>query len=84
MQYRCGYCKLEYPWGYHEGTLEATVTEATAHPVAAEYPHSTLNDTPTCSSLSGTVLDETHVPVKRNLDVYVFATSLCRDASQKF
>ena len=37
------------------------MTEATAHPVAVQYPQSTFNGTPTCSSLSGTVLDETHI-----------------------
>ena len=34
------------------------------HPVtadSAEYPHSTLNGTPTCSSYIGTALYETHV-----------------------
>ena len=40
-------------WGYSD----ATVTkgwEATAQAVAAEYPHSALNSTATCSSHSGT------------------------------
>ena len=34
---------------------------ATMHAVAAAYGHSTLKGTPTCSSLSGTVLCETFV-----------------------
>ena len=38
-----------------------TVIEATMHEVAAEYPHSTLKGTPTCSNHSGTALHETSV-----------------------
>ena len=39
-----------------------TVTRAAVHAVAAaEYPHSTINGTPTCSSHIGAVLYETHV-----------------------
>ena len=41
--------------------VDATMTEATAHAVAAEYPHSTLNGTLNCSSHSGTALYETHL-----------------------
>ena len=53
-------------WGYSD----AFVLEATVHVVAAEYPHSTLNGTATCSSHSCTVLYETHVCGQGNLDVY--------------
>ena len=52
-QYRCGYCKLEY----FCGDSDATVTESIAHPVAVEYPHSTFNDTLTCSSHFAGVLN---------------------------
>ena len=48
---------LEYLGGY----TDATVTEATVHPVAAEYPHSTLNGTQTCSSHISTALYETYL-----------------------
>ena len=47
-----------------EGTmrvLDTTETEVTAHPVAAEYPQTTLNGTPTCSCPIGSVLYKTHV-----------------------
>ena len=47
-----------------EGTKaysDATVTGATAHPVAAEYTYSTRNSTSTCSNHIGTALYETHV-----------------------
>ena len=40
---------------------DATVTEAAVYPVATEYPHSTLNNTPACSCHINTVLYETHV-----------------------
>ena len=40
---------------------DATVTGATAHPVAAESPHRTLKGTVSCSNHSGTALYETHV-----------------------
>ena len=46
------------------GYSDATVTKgwaATAHAVAAEYPHSTLNGTVTCSSHSSTAYYETYV-----------------------
>ena len=43
------------------GYSDATVTGATMHAVAAEYGHSTLKGTPSCSSLSGTVLCDTFV-----------------------
>ena len=42
-------------------TFKLTVTEATGHAVAAEYPHSTHNGTPICKNHSGTVLYETHI-----------------------
>ena len=42
---------------------DATVTEATVHTVAAEYPHSTLNGTLTCSSHISTALYEPHIHV---------------------
>ena len=44
-------------WRYSD----ATVIGANVHQVAAEYPHSTLNGIPTCSSHSGTALYETHL-----------------------
>ena len=47
---------LRVLWGYSD----ATVTEATMHTVAAEYPHSTLNGTPTWSSHSGIALWDPH------------------------
>ena len=40
---------------------DTTVTGATVHAVAADYSHSTLSGTPTCSSHSGTALYETHI-----------------------
>ena len=48
-------------WSTIEGIMrilnsDATVTKATLQAVASEYSHSTLNDTPTCSNLSGDVL----------------------------
>ena len=45
------------------GYSDAALTEVTAHPVAAVYPHSTVNGTLTCISHSGTLhtLYETHV-----------------------
>ena len=53
-QYLWGYSKFKYfmrvPWGY----FAATVTEATAHAVAAEYPKSALKATLTSSSHSDT------------------------------
>ena len=48
---------LRVQWGYSD----ATVTLAAVHPVAAEYPHSTLNGILTCSSHIGTALYKTHV-----------------------
>ena len=59
-QYHCAHCKLEYLrvlWRYSD----ATVTGATMHAVAVEYPHSTLKCTPPCSSQSGTVKYETYI-----------------------
>ena len=38
-----------------------TMTEATAHPVAAEYPNNSLKGTATCRSHIGSALYETHV-----------------------
>ena len=46
---------------------DATVTGTTPHPVAAEYPHSTLNSTPTFSSYISIVLYETHVAGKEEI-----------------
>ena len=34
-QYRCSYCKLEYLREYYVGTLDATVTRATMHPLVS-------------------------------------------------
>ena len=48
-----------------DGTLHATVTRATANTVAAEYPHNTLNGTPSCSSHISTMLYETHLAGKK-------------------
>ena len=59
--YCCGYCKLRVPLRVLLGYLDATVIEATVHPVAVEYPHNTPNGTPTCSSHVGTALYDTHV-----------------------
>ena len=42
-------------WNTTEGAMgytDTTVTEATAHELAAEYPHSTLNSTPTAVALA--------------------------------
>ena len=67
-QYRCGYCQLIVPlwvlWGY----ADVTVIEATAHAVAVEYSHSTLNSTLTCSSYIGTLLYETQVASQEESD----------------
>ena len=50
---RCGYCKsqvlLKVLWGYSDAIVTKS-WEATAHAVAADYPHSTLNGTTTSSS----------------------------------
>ena len=40
---------------------DAAVIAAIAHAAAAEYPHSTLKGTPTCSNHSGTALHDIHV-----------------------
>ena len=40
---------LRVLWGYSD----ATVKEATVHPIVIEHPHSILNSTPTCSSQIG-------------------------------
>ena len=52
-------------WNIFEVTMRvllyATVTGDTAHAVAAKYPPSTQNDTPTCSGYSSAALYETHV-----------------------
>ena len=63
MQYCCGYCRMAYPQA-------ATAWMVPTITVAAEYPHSTLKGTPTCSSHRGTALYETYVAGWRNLDVY--------------
>ena len=52
-KYRSDYCKLDL-----RGYSVATVTGATMHAVAAEYPHCTLTATPTCCSHRGTMLYE--------------------------
>ena len=49
-QYCSGCFKLRVPLMVLRGYTDATVTGATAHAVAAGYPHSTLKGTPTCSS----------------------------------
>ena len=41
--------------------MTLAVREATAHPVAAQYPHCAINSTPTSSSHIGTTLYKTHV-----------------------
>ena len=38
--------------------------------ITAAYPQSSLNGTPTCSSLNGTTSYVTYVVGERNLDVY--------------
>ena len=53
--------RILHVWGHSD----ATVTEATAHPVPAQYPHGICNGTPTCSSHIGTVLYETHIAIQR-------------------
>ena len=45
------------------GYSDATVTEETAHPKAAEYPHRNLKGTPTRSNHNGTAICETYVAV---------------------
>ena len=49
------------PWRVLCGYSDATVTGATLHAVAREYPCSTLQGTQTCSSHSGIVSQETYV-----------------------
>ena len=46
-------------WSTVEGALR--VRRSTVHALAAAYPQSTLNGTPTCSILNGTVSYETYV-----------------------
>ena len=53
----------------------ATVTGATTHADAAEYPHSTLNGTPTYSSHSGTAFHETYVTDQEKSD-YIYMLTL--------
>ena len=57
--HRCGYCMLEYLWRYSV----ATMTEASAHAIAAEYLQNILKGTPTIRSHShsGTALYETYI-----------------------
>ena len=56
-QHHCGYCKLEYLWGYMRVLWCCCDMSYTAHAVAAEYPSSTLKGTPTWSSHSSTTWD---------------------------
>ena len=48
----------EYLWGYYKGTLMLLLLWASS---SCRVPHSTLKDTLTCHSHSGTALYETHV-----------------------
>ena len=48
-------------WRTFEGYSDTTMTGDTVHAVAAEYPHSALEGTQTCSSHSGTELYDTYV-----------------------
>ena len=48
-------------WRVLQGYSDTAVTGATAHAVAAEYPHRTLNGTLIHGTYSGTALYETHV-----------------------
>ena len=66
-QYCHGYGKLEYLCGYSAADA-STLPFVT---LAAGYPQSTINGTPTCSSHSGTAFYETYFASGRNLDVYV-------------
>ena len=73
-QYHCDNCKLKYLCGYYE----ATVMEAA---VAAEYPHSTFNGTPSCSSHGSTPLYETHVAGQEESGcVWVHYNHICGSA----
>ena len=69
-------------WSTTGGTLRVRWSycdRIPVHAVAAAYPSSILNSTPTCSSHNGTVLCETYVqPVRWNLDVYILYTALVR------
>ena len=78
MQYRCGYCKLKYLWGFYEGTLDAIVTGTTPHEVAAEYPHSNLQGTsPTCSGHSSTALHTTYVASQKEFSCVINELHTC-------
>ena len=55
----------QYRWGYCKSTIEGTLSSCDRSTViATAYPKSTLNSTPTCSSLSGTGSYETHIAGK--------------------
>ena len=60
-QYRCGYCKLEWLWRYAEGTLQLLYNLCGTSCLA----------TPSCSNHKGTVLYDTYLASRRNLDVYL-------------
>ena len=65
-------------WRVLSGYSDATVTKATVHAVAAEYPHSILNGTLTGSSNSCTVLYETHISSQEESGcVYYYAIVKC-------
>ena len=65
MQYRCGYKKLGYSWGYCEGTLQ--LLDENNVRVHSECTLSTLEGTPSCSSYIAIIL----------LDFTVFRLAAC-------
>ena len=56
------------------GYSDTTVTGATAHQIAAEYPHST----PTCSSHNGTALYETLIVGQEESGCVISIHPLCK------
>ena len=65
-QYRCGYYKSEYHWGY-SAAIACAVASVT---VESEYPHSTLNGTPIFKEAQQYCIYVTYIASGRNLDVY--------------
>ena len=61
MYYRCGYCMLEYLWGYYEGTLPL-LWHAYQACITLKYPHSTPKGIQTCNS---------HISTYRLLTAYL-------------
>ena len=56
-----GYYKLQYRWGYYEGTLTLLWPKVLCIQKLQSTLHSTHNSTPTCSSHSDSALYETHI-----------------------